>query len=102
MYIIEKKRTFQYCGVIHNMLYWYSGGGTMDNYSEMLALVARAYNTTPEVIQTKIALAISDGQRSTDPQVRALWATIPRSGSVLTVNDFIEYLAQTLPRPYNP
>ena len=65
-----------------------------------LELVAHAYDTTPEIICNKIACAMAEGQLSQDPQVRSLWSSIPRSGPVLTLEDFVEYLAQTLPHPF--
>ena len=71
-------------------------------FDQMLALVAQAYDTTPEIIYHKIALAIAEGQQNQDPQVQSLWATIPRTGPFLTLEDFVEYLAQTLPRPFDP
>ena len=73
-----------------------------DNFSHMLEQVALAYNTTPEAIFSKITLAITEGQQSRDPEVLALWATVPRAGDILTVEDFVEYLAQTLRRPFDP
>lgn len=71
-----------------------------NKFDEMLALVAKAYDTTPEVIYTKISLALSDGQQSPDPQVRALWESVPHAGSALTLSDFVAYLAQTLQQPF--
>ena len=71
-------------------------------FEQMLAQVALAYDTTPESIYGKITLAIAEGQQSRDPEVQSLWASVPRSGSILTVEDFVEYLAQTLPRPIDP
>lgn len=71
-----------------------------NKFDDMLALVAKAYNATPEIIREKIALAITQGQESSDPQVRALWASVPHTGSVLTLSDFIAYLAKTLQEPY--
>ncbi len=72
-----------------------------ENFSKKLALVARAYDTTPEVIRHKLTYAIEEGRHSQDPQVQALWASIPRSGAILTAEDFVEYLAQTLPQPFD-
>lgn len=72
------------------------------NFDEMLAFVATAYDTAPDVIRTKIELAISEGQRSSDPQIRALWRSVPHSGTELTLSEFVSYLAQTLQEPYTP
>ena len=73
-----------------------------NRFDEMLALVAQAYDTTPEIIRAKISLAIEEGQQSPDPQVRALWASVPHAGAELTLSDFVAYLAQTLQEPFVP
>lgn len=72
------------------------------NFAQMLSQVALAYDTTPEHIYKQIARALEEGQQSQDPQVQSLWNSIPRSGGDLTLEDFVEYLAQTLERPYDP
>lgn len=73
-----------------------------NKFEQMLEQVAMAYNTTPETICYKMALALAEGQRSQDPQVQSLWASIPHAGPVLTLEEFVEYLALTLPRPFEP
>lgn len=72
------------------------------NFDEMLALVALAYDTTPEIIHERISQAIAQGQQSTDPQVRDLWKLLPREGTDLTLYDYVAYLAQTLQQPFDP
>lgn len=71
-------------------------------FDRMLAQVAAAYDTTPADIHVRIMCAISEGQQSCDPQVSALWASIPRTGDALTPEDFVEYLARTLQKPFAP
>lgn len=71
-------------------------------FAQKLSQVALAYDTTTEGIYKKIALAMEEGRQSRDPQVRALWNSISRSGGNLTLEDFVEYLAQTLEQPYDP
>ena len=71
-------------------------------FEEMLALVAKAYNTTPEIIYMTISQALSNGQQSPDPQVRALWESLPHAGAELTLSDYVDYLAKTLDRPFIP
>ena len=73
-----------------------------NKFDEMLAQVAKAYDATPEAIREKISLAIVQGQQSPDPQVRALWETLPRTGKELTLSDFVVYLARTLQEPFEP
>ena len=72
------------------------------NFDEMLAFVAKAYDTTPDSILWKIELAISEGQQNSDPQVRALWQSVPHTGTKLTLSEFVSYLAQTLQEPFSP
>ena len=74
----------------------------LTNFDEMLALVAVAYDTTPEIIRERISQAIAQGQQSTDPQVRDLWKTLPHEGTDLTLYDNVAYLAQTLQKPFEP
>lgn len=73
-----------------------------NKFDDMLALVAKAYDTTPEIIREKISRAMLEGQQSPDPQVRALWESVPHTGAALTLSDFVAYLAQTLERPFAP
>ena len=75
---------------------------TDNEFEGMLALVAQAYDSTPEEIFDKISLALKIGQESPDMQVRALWASLPHTGSKLTLPDFIAYLATTLQQPFEP
>ena len=72
------------------------------SFAQMLAQVAIAYNTTPDAIYKKISLAIEEGKQDPDHQALSLWQSIPRSGTDLTLEDFVAYLAQTLPRPFDP
>ena len=73
-----------------------------NRFDDLLALVAQAYDSTPEEIRRKILLALREGQQSPDPQIRALWASVPHSGAELTLADFVLYLAQTLQQPFEP
>lgn len=73
-----------------------------NQFDEMLEFVAKAYDTTPEMIREKISQAIALGQQSPDPQVRALWESVPHAGTVLTLSDFVQYLAKTLQKPFDP
>jgi len=71
-----------------------------NDFEEMLELVAKAYNSTPSEISEKISLALAEGQQSPDTQVRTLWSSIPHTGSELTLQDFVAYLAATLQQPF--
>lgn len=73
-----------------------------NRFYDMLARVAQAYNTTPEIIRDRIIRAISEGQQSPDPQIRALWESVPHTGKELTLSDYVVYLAQTLQKPFSP
>ena len=73
-----------------------------NRFDEMLELVARSYDTTPEIIRAKISRAIEEGQQSPDPQVRALWNSVPHTGDTLTLSEFVFFLAQTLQEPFEP
>ena len=73
-----------------------------DRFEKELAQVAEAYQVTPGVMLQKMEHILREGQQSRDPQVQSLWAAIPRSGSTLTPEDLVSYLAETLPRPFLP
>jgi len=75
---------------------------THKEFNEMLELVAQAYDSTPGEIQEKISLALTEGQQSPDAQIRALWASVPHTGTKLTLEDFVAYLAATLQQPFDP
>ena len=75
---------------------------THNDFDKMLELVAQGYDSTPDEILGKISLALAEGQKSPDAQVRALWASVPHAGSELTLHDFVAYLAATLQQPFEP
>ena len=73
-----------------------------DNFDEMLELVAKAYDSTPERILEKISLTLAEGQQNSATTARGLWASVPHAGSELTLHDFVAYLAATLRQPFEP
>lgn len=73
-----------------------------NKFDNMLALVAQAYDSTPDDIRSRISQALREGQESPDPKVRALWSSLPHAGSELTLSEFVAYLAQTLQEPFAP
>ena len=60
---------------------------------EVIAYIAMQEHTTAEIIRAQMADAMEAGQRSTDPNVQALWNAIPRKGAKVTPEELIEYLA---------
>lgn len=72
-----------------------------EKFERMLNQVALAYHTTPEQVRKEMELALKQGQQSRDPKVQALWDAIPRTGPALTLEEFVEYLVQTLYTSYS-
>lgn len=46
----------------------------------------------------QIKKAFQETQQSTDPEIRAKWALIPRKGSHLTLEEFLDYAGKYLAR----
>lgn len=60
----------------------------------ILVKVAKMHHTTPEHVRKEIELAMKQAQQSTDPKIRARWASIPCKGDAPTVEEFLTYLAE--------
>ena len=65
----------------------------MDKKRErIIKQIAIQHGVTPQEIKHEMMLAITEGQNSPDPFVRAQWKSIPRKGSTLTLEEFLNYL----------
>ena len=61
-------------------------------WEHIIKQIAVQHGVSPKVIKREMMLAITEGQNSPDPFVRAQWQNIPRKGSTLTLEEFLNYL----------
>lgn len=68
----------------------------MINTDKIINQIAAKHHTTPEAVRAEMTLALEEAQKSTDPDIQAKWATIPRKGSTPTLEEFLEYTLQRI------
>lgn len=68
----------------------------MKRFNDVLNVIARQNNTTPENILRDMQIAIDAGYNNPDPDVQAKWSTIPHKGERPTAEEVINHLALTL------
>lgn len=64
---------------------------TRKEADRILLKVAQENHVSLDTVRKEILLAMEEAQKSTDPQVQAKWASIPRKGSEITIEEFLEY-----------
>lgn len=69
---------------------------TKEKMQLILELIAAANHTTPDQVRKEMQAAMEEGQRTSNPLAQAKWASIPRKGKELTLEEFIEYVATRL------
>lgn len=70
-----------------------------EKIDRILQKIACDNRTTVQEVRREMELAMQAGQSSTDPAVQALWRSIPRKGSQLTLEELIAYLSKRASRP---
>lgn len=63
-------------------------------FERIVAEIARRENVTVQEVREEMQAAMEEGQKSSDPTAQALWASIPRKGPELTLEEFIAYVAE--------
>ena len=66
------------------------------NAKEALRKVAFANNTTVEEVKKEIMSAMDAAMANPDPEIQAMWKTIPHVGEKPTPEEFIAYVANTV------
>ena len=81
------------------MCYTNNGGEKMESlkFQRMLEQIARRHNTTVEEVRCQMQLSMDEAQKCSDPAVQARWNAIPRKGAQLTLEEFVDYMAQQVP-----
>ena len=62
----------------------------------IISQIAKANRSTPEKVRKDMQEAMDTAMRNPDPRVQAKWASIPKQGEVLTLEEFVEYMASVL------
>lgn len=62
----------------------------------ILNQIAKSHQTTPQIVRKEMEFALEEAQKSTDPAVQAKWATIPRKGDNVTLEEFMEYTVDSI------
>lgn len=68
----------------------------MTDFEQVLGQIAAARNTTIEQIRIDMQEAMEYGMSDSNPAVRARWASIPKKGNTLTLEEFVRYLARLI------
>lgn len=68
-------------------------------FKRILELIAQKNHTTVANVRAEMQAAMEEGQKSRDPNVPALWASIPRKGAELTLEEFVVYVAEKARSP---
>lgn len=58
----------------------------------ILGKIAQANQTTSAEVREKLQLAMEAALSNPDPNVQAMWSSIPRKGDHLTLDEFMDYL----------
>lgn len=56
--------------------------------------VAQIHGTTERAVRQEIQRAMDIAMKSPDPKVQKIWASIPRKGKEVTVEELIEWAAR--------
>ena len=61
--------------------------------NKIIKTIAKQHHTTPERIRKEMEKTMEEAKRSKDPAVQARWASIPRKGTDVTLEEFLTYVA---------
>lgn len=60
---------------------------------DAISRVAQLHGTSERAVRREIQRAMDAAMRSPDPKVQKIWASIPRKGKEVTVEELIEWAA---------
>ena len=63
-----------------------------DDFERILDQLARAKQSSSLLVRPQLQQAMADALRNPDPEVQKMWASIPRKGLELTLDEFMAYL----------
>ena len=61
-------------------------------FEQILQQIASTSNTTPEQVRRQMEVAMAAALENPDPVVQKMWQSIPKKGTVPTLDEFMEYL----------
>ena len=61
-------------------------------FERILGQIASANQVSSSEVREKMQLAMEAAMANPDPAVQAMWDSIPKSGSKLTLDEFMDYL----------
>lgn len=73
-----------------------------DHFDELLTKVAQAYEIEPGVLLQNLEDTLSAMDPNDHSACSSSSHIIPHAGGKPTLEDYINYLARTLPHPYDP
>ncbi len=63
-----------------------------NGFDQILSQLAQANGSTCEEVRIRMESAMAQAMSNPDPAVQNMWASIPRKGTQLTLDEFMEYL----------
>ena len=63
-----------------------------DDFERILDQLARAKQSSSLLVRQQLQQAMEEALRNPDPEVQKMWASIPRKGLELTLDEFMAYL----------
>lgn len=83
------------------MVNYTAGSDVMENekFALILGMIPKNNHTSVELVRAEMRLAMEAGQNSTDPTAQAKRATIPKKGKILTLEEFVDYIAKQISSP---
>ena len=67
-----------------------------EQMDHILAEIAKKHNTTPDCVRREMEIALNVAQNSNNPYTKAKWALIPRKGDSVTLEEFLDYMVNTI------
>lgn len=71
-----------------------------NKFRKILEQIAKSENVSVAEVRMKMQAAMDECLNSSNPSTQARWAAIPRKGSKLTLEEFVEYLANQTHLPH--
>jgi len=69
---------------------------TKKEADQILLKVAKENHVSLDTVRREILLALEEAQKTNDPQVQARWASIPRKGTQITIEEFLDYACKRI------
>ena len=59
---------------------------------QILRQIAEKHRISAETVRSEIIIAMEEAQKNADPQVQSTWASIPRKGESITIEEFLVHM----------